>query len=169
MSTCQFDAVYAAHYQTLHAYFLGRTGDAELAVDLLQDVFLRVWRNMANVGPMPPERQRSWIFAVARNLVIDEYRARATRTRTGEALASLAQDTSAPADTGVVERDQLRALDTAIRNLPSELRTVLVLQVVGERSSNEIGELLGKPAGTVRYQLAEARRRLRREVLNDNT
>lgn len=169
MSTREFDALYAAYHQTLHAYFLGRTGDAELALDLLQEGFVRVWRNMANLEAMPAERQRSWLFAVARNLVIDEYRASATRARTGEALVSITEDTSAPADADIVERDQLRALEAAIRDLPSDLRTVLALQVIGERSSNEIGELLGKPAGTVRYQLAEARRRLRREVLDDNT
>lgn len=169
MSTREFDAIYAAHHQTLHAYFLGRTGDAELALDLLQDTFVRVWRNMANLETMSAERQRGWLFAVARNLVIDDYRASATRTRTGEALAWLADETSPAADSGVVERDQLRALDAAIRRLPADLRTILVLQVVGERSSTDIGELLGRPAGTVRYQLAEARQRLRQEVLNDNT
>jgi len=168
VSTREFDALYAAHHQTLYAYFLGRTGNAELAQDLLQDVFVRVWRNMLNLVALPAERQRSWLFAVARNLVIDEFRASATRTRTGEALASLAENTSPSADTSVVERDLLYALDTAIQHLPADLRTVLALQVVGERSSTEIGELLGKPPGTVRYQLAEARRRLRREVLNDD-
>lgn len=166
-ATRVFDALYAAHHQTLHAYFLGRTGDAELALDLLQDTFVRVWRNVANLEDLAPERQRAWVFAVARNLVIDEYRASATRRGAGEALAReavVAGCTSAPADAAIVQREQLRALDAAIRRLPWELRTVLVLQVVGERSSAEIGELLARPAGTVRYQLAEARRRLPREL-----
>jgi RNA polymerase sigma-70 factor (ECF subfamily) len=162
-----FDALYAAHSQTLHAYFLGRTGDAELALDLLQDTFVRCWRNLANLDGLPPERQRAWLFAVARNLVIDEYRASATRRGTGQALAraaAAAGSSSAPAEDAVVEREDLRAVDAAIQRLPLDLRTVLVLQVVGDRSSAEIGELLGRPAGTVRYQLAEARRRLRREL-----
>lgn len=56
--------------------------------------------------------------------------------------------------------ERLQELDDAIRALPEDLRVVLVLSVVGERTSTEVGELLGRPAGTVRYQLAEARRRL---------
>jgi DNA-directed RNA polymerase specialized sigma24 family protein len=39
-----------------------------------------------------------------------------------------------------------------------------VLQVLGNRTSAEIGELLGRPAGTVRYQIAQARRRLADEL-----
>jgi RNA polymerase sigma-70 factor, ECF subfamily len=41
---------------------------------------------------------------------------------------------------------------------------VLVLQVLDERTSAEIGELLGRPAGTVRYQLSQARKRLAVEL-----
>ena len=162
-----FDGLYTAHHQALHAFFLGKTSDAELSLDLLQDTFVRVWRNIETLDGLPPERQRAWLFAVARNLVIDQYRAAATRRSTAEVLArdALADERVAPApDADVLRREQLEALDTAIRLLPEDLRVVLVLQTVGERNSTEIGELLGRPPGTVRYQLAEARRRLAREL-----
>jgi len=55
-------------------------------------------------------------------------------------------------------------VDRAIRRLPEHLRTVLVLQVLGERTSAEIGEMLDRPAGTVRYQLSQARKRLAEEL-----
>jgi RNA polymerase sigma-70 factor (ECF subfamily) len=163
----RFDVLYTAHHQTLHAYFLGRTADAELALDLLQDCFLRAWRNLASVQDLSDERQRAWLFSVARNLVIDQHRRRATRKAVGDALAreaSVADSTSAGAESQAEERERRRALDLAIRRLPEELRTVLVLQVVGERNSTEIGELLERPPGTVRYQLAEARRRLAQDL-----
>jgi RNA polymerase sigma-70 factor (ECF subfamily) len=48
--------------------------------------------------------------------------------------------------------------------LPEALREVLVLHVLGDRNSTEIGAALGRPAGTVRYQLAEARRLLARAL-----
>lgn len=162
-----FDVLYTAHHQTLHAYFLGRTGDAELALDLLQDCFLRAWKSLASVEGLSDERQRAWLFSVARNLVIDQHRRRATRKAADDALASeaaLANATAAGADSQAEERERRQTLDLAIRRLPEELRTVLVLQVVGERNSTEIGELLDRPPGTVRYQLAEARRRLAQDL-----
>jgi RNA polymerase sigma-70 factor (ECF subfamily) len=162
-----FDALYAAHHQGLHAYFLAKTSDPELALDLLQDAFVRVWRNLATLEVLAPDRRRAWLFSVARNLVIDQYRAQATRRATSEALAqetASAASISPAADADVLTREQLEAVDAAIRRLPDDLRIVLVLQTVGERTSAEIGELLGRPAGTVRYQLAEARRRLARSL-----
>ena len=41
-----FDGLYAEHRQSLHAFFLGRTSDPELALDLLQEAFVRAWRNL---------------------------------------------------------------------------------------------------------------------------
>jgi RNA polymerase sigma-70 factor, ECF subfamily len=161
-----FDELYSAHRQTLHAYFLGKTGDPELALDLVQDAFIRVWRNLGTVADLPTQRQAAWLYSVARNLVIDQYRAHATRRATLDALAvdaKVAYTNAPPADLEVTMRERIQSIDMAISQLPEDLRTVLVLQLVGERTSSEIGELLGRPAGTVRYQLAEARRRLARD------
>jgi RNA polymerase sigma-70 factor (ECF subfamily) len=163
-----FDALYAAHARTLHDYFLGRTSDAELARDLLQEACIRLWRSLDSVGAQPPERQRAWLFTVARNLVVDFYRSRATADQTRDAIATQAramEPTVAPgADADLFAQEGLRAMDAAIGRLPDDLRTVLVLQVLGDRTSSEIGELLGRPAGTVRYQLALARRQLAEEL-----
>lgn len=160
-----FEQLYAGHHQTLYAYLLGRTADPDLALDLLQDTFLRLWRNVHLVGDLSTEGQHAWLFAVARNLVIDQYRAQSTRRATGQALEDAAQMANSTAPHSDVEvevayGERLQELDDAIRALPEDLRVVLVLSVVGERTSTEVGELLGRPAGTVRYQLAEARRRL---------
>ena len=162
-----FDGLYAAHQRTLHAFLLGRTGDPELALDLLQEASVRAWRNLDLLLTFGPERQRAWLFSTARNLVIDQYRGRATRTAAQDALvASLdpAEQTSDGPER-IVERDrELRLVDEAIRRLPEALRTVLVLQVIDERTSAEIGDMLGRPAGTVRYQISQARKRLAEEL-----
>jgi RNA polymerase sigma-70 factor (ECF subfamily) len=60
----------------------------------------------------------------------------------------------------VLEREQRDQVDAAIQSLPDDLRVVLVLHLLGDRTSAEIGEILGRPPGTVRYQLSQARKRL---------
>jgi RNA polymerase sigma-70 factor (ECF subfamily) len=162
-----FDALYTAHRQTLHAYLLGRTADPEQTLDLLQDVFVRAWRNLAVLQDLPVERQRAWLVAVARNLAVDHYRAQATRRTASDALvreAAVAQLEAASSESEAAERERLAQLDAAIRRLPEDLRIILMLQVVDGSTSTEIGELLDRPAGTVRYQLAQARHRLAREL-----
>jgi RNA polymerase sigma-70 factor, ECF subfamily len=163
----QFDGLYEEHQRTIHAFLLGRTGDPELALDLLQEAFVRAWRNLDLLVTLPSGRQRAWLFSISRNLVVDQFRSQTTRTTTRDALVAARDpdDDVAESPERIVERDrELRLVDEAIRRLPETLRTVLVLQVLDERTSAEIGELLGRPAGTVRYQLSQARKRLAVEL-----
>src|SRR5688572_15382660 len=156
-----FDALYDAHRTALHAYLLARCGDPDTAQDLLQELFLRAWRSLGSIGALPPERRQYWLFSVARNLVVDHYRGRGVRDAAQQRLEMDSPPRLADAaESDAIQADQLRRLDAAIWRLPTELREVLVLNVLGERTSADIGELLGRPAGTVRYQLAQARRRL---------
>jgi RNA polymerase sigma-70 factor (ECF subfamily) len=160
-----FDELYAAHQRPLYAFFLGRTADRELALDLVQETFLRAWRSVQMLEALPAERRHFWLYSVARNLVVDTYRHRGAGQAAQERLQRLSEAAvEPPPEADLVARDQLAELDAAIGRLPDDLRVVLVLQVLGERTSAEIGEIVGRPAGTVRYQLAQARRRLASEL-----
>jgi RNA polymerase sigma-70 factor (ECF subfamily) len=158
-----FNRLYEEQQRAVHAYLLGRTGDREVARDLLQEVFLRAWRRADSWRGLSPERQRAWVFAVARNLVIDAHRVRVTADAAQAALERSAP-AAAPAAEGPEARaelgERIAALDRAIRRLPEKLRIVLSLHVVGGLTSAQVGEALGEPAGTVRYQLSQARRQL---------
>jgi len=156
-----FDDLYEAHQRALHAFFLGRTADHEVALDLLQEVFLRAWRNLSTLEALPPERRHHWLYAVARNLVVDFYRSRGSGQTAVERLQRLTPpEVAEPPEATVLEREQRDQVDAAIQTLPDDLRVVLVLHLLGERTSSEIGDILGRPAGTVRYQLSQARKRL---------
>jgi RNA polymerase sigma-70 factor (ECF subfamily) len=158
-----FTQLFDQHRHAVHAYFLGRVSDPELARDLLQETFLRTWRRRSEIGPLPAERQRAWIFTVARNLAIDSYRAAAAR-RTAE--AALRRDAATGAttvpgphqDAELAER--IAQLDAAIRDLPEDQRVILSMATAGGLTSGQIGEALGEPAGTVRYRLSQARKQL---------
>lgn len=158
-----FTRLYAAERRVVHAYLLGRTGEPELAADLLQETFLRAWRNLATLRPLPPERARAWLFTVARNLVTDTHRsrraARAAQAELGRMADPQAPRAEQPAQRAELAGDVAR-LDAAIRRLPEERRLVLALCTVGEMTSAQVGELLGRPPGTVRYELNQARRAL---------
>ena len=162
-----FNRIYHQHYPALHAYFLARTGDGEEALDLLQEVFLRVWRHVHVLQEMAPDRQRYWIFGIARNLVTDHYRRHAARSETDERLVRDADRRPAshqPPEVQLEEQERMELLDHAIRRLPEGLRTILLLRILGGLSSVQIGGALGMPAGTVRYQLSLARRHLATEL-----
>jgi RNA polymerase sigma factor (sigma-70 family) len=87
----RFTEIFEASHRAVYAYLLGRVGDRELARDLVQETFLRVWRRLDEVAALPSARRQAWIFTVARNLATDAHRSRATREATARALDAAAQ------------------------------------------------------------------------------
>lgn len=163
----KFNEIYAEHRNSVHAYFLGRTSDPGQAPDLLQETFLRVWRRLDEVGDLSPDKQRAWIFTVARNLTIDSYRSGATRKATEQAVRSETRDAAPQVDqpeARAEHADQLRILAAAIGELPEPQRIAITMQASGGLTSAQIGSALGEPAGTIRYRLSEARKVLARRL-----
>lgn len=161
-SKAAFDLLYDRHLPAVHAYLLARTRDRETAQDLHQETFLRAWRNLGEVAPLEIARQRAWLVAVARNLVVDRSRRVHTERAAVEraARSPMGAGPPDPAEQAGLARD-VAAVDRAIAALPEDQRVLLSLQVMGGLTSAEIGELLEEPAGTVRWKLSQVRRHLR--------
>jgi RNA polymerase sigma-70 factor, ECF subfamily len=158
-----FTRIFDQHRHAVHAYFLGRVADPELARDLVQETFLRAWRRLSEIGSLPEGAQRAWIFTVARNLAIDSYRADAARRAAEAALrqdAATRETTVAGPHLHAELGEQVARLDAAIRGLPEEQRVILSMATAGGLTSRQIGEALGEPPGTVRYRLSQARKQL---------
>ncbi len=158
----EFRRLYEAHRAAVHAYFTGRTGDPQSAADLMQDVFLRVWQHLEKLTGMPDDRQRAWIFTVARNLSVDAHRHQHTRAGAERAVAREPgrppQSAGTAASTPVIAAERVAVVGEAIRRLPEPQRVTLTMAAAGGMTSAELAAALGVPAGTVRYRLSEARR-----------
>ena len=154
----RFDALFAAHRGPVFAYLLGRAGDRDRAADLLQETFVRAWRHLDDAYAVPEDRRRFYLLRLAASAATDALRRDRTRAHL-EAPFPEASAHVAPPPTLLAT-----AVEEAIRALPEDLRTVLTMQLVGGLTSQEIGEALGKPAGTVRSQLHDARRILERNL-----
>jgi RNA polymerase sigma-70 factor, ECF subfamily len=158
-----FTRLYEGHQPGVHAFLLSRTSNAEVARDLLQETFLRAWRRLEEIIDLEPGRQRGWLFTVARNLVIDRYRSEGSRQTAIVAVAGetrRAASVQPDAEETVGGRDDLARLERAIAALPEEERTILTMVAVGEMTSQQVGQALELPSGTVRYKLHRARARL---------
>jgi RNA polymerase sigma-70 factor (ECF subfamily) len=162
----EFRRLYEAHRTAVHAYFTGRTGDPQTAADLMQDVFLRVWQHLEKLTEMPDDRQRAWIFTVARNLSVDAHRHRHAQAGAEQALAreparpphSASTAAGAAASSAVIAAERVAVVGEAIRRLPEPQRITLTMAAAGGMTSAELAAVLGVPAGTVRYRLSLARR-----------
>lgn len=156
----EFRRLYDAHRDAVHAYLIGRLSGRQAAADLLQEVFMRVWRYLDTVTGLPADGQRGWIFTVARNLSIDAVRRDRTLAGTEQALAAEPPQLAAAASDAVIGAERAAVVGAAIRRLPEPQRVTLAMAAAGGLNSTEIGAALGIPPGTARYRLSLARRAL---------
>ena len=77
-----YGAIVDAYRLPVFNYVLRTVADRELAEDLTQEVFLRVWRSLPSFGHRA--QLSTWLFQVAKNVVLDAVRARDSRPRTTE-------------------------------------------------------------------------------------
>ena len=152
-----FRTVVQEHEGAVHAYLRRRLGDAGRAEDLTQEVFLRAWRN---AGQFDARRgaARAWLFTIARNLLVDTYRADAARPRVGASDAVLA---ALPAPDEVDDAVAAWTMSDALTRLSDAHRDVLLCLYYRRWSLAETAEHLGVAVGTVKSRSTYALRALR--------
>lgn len=149
--------LYEEHAGPLYAFCLRWTGDAQRAEDVVQEVFLRAWRNLSRVD-LASQPARPWLLAVARNILTDLHRAQRSRPVTTDDDAALAAVPGADELDRAVESWQVAA---ALQRLTPEHREVLVHAHWMGRSVAETAAALGIPPGTVKSRTYYAVRALR--------
>jgi RNA polymerase sigma-70 factor (ECF subfamily) len=154
------EQLHAKHATRLWGYCLHLTsGDAARAQDICQEALLRAWRH-PEVLQRPPDQSRSWLFTVARNLYIDEWRARKVRPETAMAEPPDVVDDHDGQD-WVDRKLQAWVVAEAMTRLSSEHRAVLRECYFDGRPVAEAAHRLGVPEGTVKSRTHYALRALR--------
>jgi RNA polymerase sigma factor (sigma-70 family) len=142
--------LFERHARSLRQYLRAVTGRPDLADDLAQDVFVRV---VLSAGAYEPrQRDRAWLFRIARNAAIDHHRRAAVRPRSDEKR----QEAVVPPVQALRS-----ALCQALERLPDSEREALLLAELGGLSYAEIADTLDLTPAAVRSALYRARLSLR--------
>jgi RNA polymerase sigma-70 factor (ECF subfamily) len=160
-----FEAIYDRYNAVVYSTALRVIGDASLAEDVTQEIFLRLWRQpdryVASRG-----RFLSWIISVSRNRSLDEIRRRGRRQRYESASPEQqerefpAGDANDPSRLALAadDRDRIRE---ALALLPPEQKQVLELAYFHGLTQQEIAEKLEQPLGTVKTRIRLGMQKLR--------
>lgn len=149
-------ALYDAHVDRVYRLAFRMARDADLAEDLTQETFIRAFDRL---GDFRGEAALStWLHAIAVSVVLNGLR-RVRRLRTLQAPLEAAEERGASPRHGDPHLRQ--RLERALDALPESYRLVLLMHDVEGYGHEEIGAILGMPAGTSRAQLSRARARLR--------
>ncbi len=148
-------ALYDAHAPSVWRYVVHLTGDPAGADDIVQETLLRAWRS-PRILAQEPASTRSWMFTVARNLVIDEVRSARRRHEIG-----VPEMPDRGVDDGTEALFESFLVEEALAGLDLEHRAVIVHAYYGGCSIAEVARRLGIPEGTVKSRLHYGLRALR--------
>ena len=155
----QLRALHDSYAHALWSYVVGLNGgDRIKAQDVVQETMLRAWRNEA-VLEQAAGSQRGWLFAVARHIVIDEWRS--THAHPEIVTDQVPEQPVEDAAQQTVDRQLVSA---ALRTLSSEHREVLLECYFRGASVAEAAKTLGVPPGTIKSRAHYALHALRRAL-----
>jgi RNA polymerase sigma-70 factor (ECF subfamily) len=161
-----FEELVRRYQRPLVSYVYRMTGNYESALDLTQEVFIKVYGSLARYRP--EYKFSTWIYRIAHNTAIDHLRRHSTREQELE-VATPEGDTyekpyasSAPTPEENSVRAERRAeIEDVIGSLPASYRELIVLRHAHDLSYDEIAEVTGLPLGTVKNRIFRAREAMR--------
>jgi RNA polymerase sigma-70 factor (ECF subfamily) len=160
-----FEALYNRYGNLVYSVSLRVLGDVEAAEDVVQDVFLRLWRKPQHYDTARG-RFVTWLVSVTRNRAIDERRSRGRRQRRESLSEPELEDTLPGNDsddpaTTAVRTDERDAIRQALAGLPREQRLAIELAYFGGYTQLEISEALSQPLGTIKTRIRLGMQKLR--------
>ena len=135
-------------------------GSREEAEDILQEVFVQVWRR---AGDFDENRGKpfTWLVTLARSRAIDRLRMLGARNRLAESAAKDQTDLVSDALADTIQSGQREIVQRALAELPAEQKEALVLAYYDGLTQSEIASQLGTPLGTVKTRMRAGMNKLR--------
>jgi RNA polymerase sigma factor (sigma-70 family) len=151
-----FDEVYREHADAIYRFCVSQLRDAETAEDVTSDVFAAAFAAYERVHP-DTVGVRTWLFRIARNAVIDQYRREGRRR---SLVARIGRDRQFPdsVEESVEQRSDLRSIRAALETLRERDRQ---LRVAAGLSFADIGAVLGMREGSAKMATHRALERVR--------
>jgi RNA polymerase sigma factor (sigma-70 family) len=163
----QLLSFFLAQRDALTRFLARRVGNPDIAEDLAQETWLRL-----ATGTVPQEvsNPRAFIFRVAANVATDTLRrrGRVSALLASEDAGGAVPDPTPSAETRLIDRDRLRALEQALDALSENARAALLLNRIGGETHAEIARRLGVSESMVAKYIAQGMRCCR-DWLHDET
>jgi RNA polymerase sigma-70 factor (ECF subfamily) len=162
-----FEELVHRYQRPIAAYVYRMVGDYDAALDLTQEVFIKVYASLSRYRP--EFKFSTWIYKIAHNAAIDHLRRHATReavasSETDRAEATVESRSLSPEQES--ERtERCSEIETVVQMLPAPYRELILLRHSQDLSYEEIAEVTGLPLGTVKNRLFRAREAMREHLM----
>jgi RNA polymerase sigma factor (sigma-70 family) len=154
----EFARLYAAHSRRMIAFFVRRTYDAQLALDLTAETFAQAFSGRRRFRGETDEEAAAWLFTIANRQLAGYWRRGRAERRAVRRLhlqvPVLDQDDAARIIDLAGLADLRAALDEELAQLPEPTQQALRLRIVEEREYREVARLLGTTEVTARARVS---------------
>lgn len=154
--------LYDQYQRKVYRTALVITGDPDMAADLAQDVFLRLYRFASYIDPQRP--LEPWLYRMTVNLAYTWIKRNRRWLRPLEDLVDWLAGNGSSLQEHVELRDDWDHVQQAVMNLPFSQRVVIVLYYLNDLSLQDISEILDVPIGTVKSRLHYGRLALKKSL-----
>lgn len=162
-----FNILVKRYSEPLYNFISRFLGDEKESEDILQETFLRVYRNRHSYRRIA--KFSTWLYTIASNLARTEYRKRKRRkhiplyskNRSEEEYEIQHPYPQTPLDENAGAKILERYIQEALNQLPENFREVVVLRDVQQLTYDEIAEITGLPMGTVKSRINRGRTKLK--------
>jgi len=159
-----FAALFSRYKDRVYTIALTYTENSTIAEEIVQDVFMRVWKNRAKLKEI--NNFSSWIHVIARNRALTELQKIAREGERREALISYLPAEVSDAEEKVQDNAMEELLEKALTRLSPQQRKVFVLTRLQGHTRTEVAEMLNLAPATVSAHLAIALRSIRAFLTN---
>jgi RNA polymerase sigma-70 factor, ECF subfamily len=148
--------LFARYRVLIYRWLLRSVGDTALAEDLLNDVFLEVWRNAGSFDGR--SSVSTWLLALARRTALSAHRSKPHDKLDAELAPTVLAASDEPDQP--LQRDRAAVLRHSLAQLSSEHREALDLVYYHRKSLKEVSQIVGMGEQTVKTHMCDARKRL---------
>ena len=159
-----FAALFSRYKDRVYTIALTYTENSTIAEEVVQDVFMRVWKNRAKLKEI--NNFSSWIHVIARNRALTELQKIAREGERREELISYLPTEVSDAEEKVRYNSMEELLEKALTRLSPQQRKVFVLTRLQGHTRTEVAEMLNLAPATVSVHLAIALRSIRAFLTN---
>jgi RNA polymerase sigma-70 factor (ECF subfamily) len=157
----EFRILFETYFEDVRRYILYRSGNDELATDIAQDTFMRIWEKQMIIDP---KTVKGLLFKIAGDLFVSQYRR--------EQVAFNFFKTFQPSDKNLTPEDQINfqelknAYDAALKSMQEKQRTVFLMNRVEELKYKEIAEQLDLSVKAIEKRMSQALDHLKTHLKN---
>ncbi len=162
-----FEVFVHRYHRPLQGYLERMLQDADKAEDLVQDTFVRLLRRLQQ-GEIPGQI-RPWLYRVALNLCRDYWRSSGYRSEMNRLAQPPEHKDTNPSIVEIYERQETRTeILQSLNSLPESQREIVILRFYQDLKLQEIAEVLDMPLSTVKTNLYNALKKLKKRLMSRN-